>query len=289
MVLKPVKIQGKRAERREKQRQENPARALKMREARKANLLMVSPLFKEEECVACHIGCSGWYYRDWKNIFYPDTIATSEWFSHYANTFDTVELNAPFYSWPTIATVKSWLRQAQGRPFIYTVKVSELITHTKQFTGTKELIRDFGYIADMLGPQMGCFLYQLPPSFHYSPVRLKRIVSQLDTSRRNVVEFRHKSWWNETVYRAFQEKGIIFCSCSAPKLPQELIKTADDIYLRFHGTLRWYRHNYSNEEIALWAEHIRASEAKRIWVYFNNDYEGYAISNAKELIRQLNA
>jgi uncharacterized protein YecE (DUF72 family) len=39
----------------------------------------------------------------------------------------TVELNAPFYGWPTVATVKTWLRQAQ-EDFVYTIKVSELIT-----------------------------------------------------------------------------------------------------------------------------------------------------------------
>jgi uncharacterized protein YecE (DUF72 family) len=74
-----------------------------------------------------------------------------------------VELNAPFYSWPTVATVNFWLRQAGRRKFTYTVKVCELITHVKRFAGTKQLVLDFGLIADLLGPRMGCFLFQLPP------------------------------------------------------------------------------------------------------------------------------
>jgi uncharacterized protein YecE (DUF72 family) len=69
------------------------------------------------------------------------------------------------------------------------VKVCELITHVKRLAGTKQLVRDFGLIADLLGPRMGCFLFQLPPSFHYTPTRLKRILGQLDHRRRNVVEF----------------------------------------------------------------------------------------------------
>ncbi|CDM61713.1 hypothetical protein LPU83_pLPU83d_0342 (plasmid) [Rhizobium favelukesii] len=76
----------------------------------------------------------------------------------------TVELNAPFYSWPTVATVKIWLRQSRA-DFVYTVKVCELITHIRRFDGTATLIRDFGYIADLLGNQMGCFLFQLPRAF----------------------------------------------------------------------------------------------------------------------------
>jgi uncharacterized protein YecE (DUF72 family) len=227
-----------------------------------------------------HVGCSGWFYWHWKGLFYPESIPTNQWFHHYARKFKTVELNAPFYSWPTVGTVKTWLRQAGQRKFIYTVKVSELITHTKRFTGTKTLIRDFGLIADILGRRMGCFLFQLPPSFRYTPSALKRIVAQLDPTRKNVVEFRHRSWWNDVVFEAFREAGIIFCSCSGPRLPDELVQTSDDIYIRFHGTKNWYRHNYGDEELVVWAERVRASTAKRVWAYFNNDRDGFALNNA---------
>jgi uncharacterized protein YecE (DUF72 family) len=111
-------------------------------------------------------------------------------------------------------------------------------------------------------------------------------LSQLDPRHRNVVEFRHKSWWNDTVYNAFREAGVIFCSCSGPRLPNELIKTTDEVYLRMHGPERWYRHDYSRRELLIWAEKIKASGAKRVWVYFNNDNEAYAIGNAKTM-RQL--
>jgi uncharacterized protein YecE (DUF72 family) len=274
-----------RQERREKQRQENGGRAQKMHEARLADTgeLFHTTALKQRY----YIGCSGWYYWDWRGIFYPEHLSTSDWFRYYTDHFKTVELNAPFYSWPTIATVKAWIRQAKGAPIIYTIKVNERITHTKRFTHTKELIKDFCYIADLLGPHMGCFLFQLPPSFHYTPARLKNILSQLDPTRRNVVEFRHASWWNAQTYAAFRKTGTIFCSCSGPKLPDELIKTADEIYVRFHGTKRWYRHNYSDEELAIWAKRISDCDAKRVWAYFNNDYEGHAIRNAKTLTKML--
>jgi len=235
-----------------------------------------------------HVGCSGWYYWHWKGKFYPDEVPSSQWFSIYEQSFETVELNAPFYAWPTVATVKTWLRQATG-DFIYTIKVCELITHVKRFDGTEPLIRDFGYIADLLGEQMGCFLFQLPPSVHYDPIFLRTILQQLNPRHRNVVEFRHKSWWNEDVYAAFRAAGAIFCSCSGPRLPDELVKTADDIYVRFHGTKNWYRHDYSDDELLIWAERIRKCRAKNVWAYFNNDRDGHAIKNAKALIKLLNA
>jgi uncharacterized protein YecE (DUF72 family) len=236
---------------------------------------------------SAYIGCSGWFYWKWRGMFYPDELPTGEWFHHYANRFDTVEINASFYSWPTVANVKAWGRQPGKRSFVYTVKVCELITHIKRFRGTKSLIKDFGMIADILGDRMGCFLFQFPPSHRYTKPRLTAILGQLDPARRNVVEFRHASWWNETVYAAFRRTGTIFCSCSGPRLPDELVRTADDVYLRLHGPERWYRHNYSKDELLKWAARIKASGARRTWVYFNNDYQAYAPKNALTMRRLL--
>jgi uncharacterized protein YecE (DUF72 family) len=283
---------AKRQARREKQRAENVGRAAKMHTARMACEQAVKPRqskLREPSGLEIHVGCSGWFYWHWRGTFYPDTLPTNKWFQHYARAFQTVELNAPFYSWPTVGAVRGWVRQAGRRNFVYTVKASELITHIKRFSRTKTLVRDFGYIADLLGPRMGCFLFQLPPSFHYSRSRLEKIVSQLDPSRRNVVEFRHRSWWNEHVYAAFRSSGIIFCSCSGPRLPDELITTAEDVYIRFHGIKQWYRHDYTSAELAVWVERIRSSRAKRVWAYFNNDRNGFAIKNARALLRRLKA
>jgi uncharacterized protein YecE (DUF72 family) len=186
-----------------------------------------------------------------------------------------------------VANVQAWQRGLGKKRFVYTVKVCELITHVKKFKGTKTLIRDFGMIADVLRDRMGCFLFQLPPSYGYTKVRLNDIVSQLDPTRRNVVEFRHASWWNEEVYSAFRKAGIIFCSCSAPRLPDELIRTTDEVYVRLHGPKRWYRHDYSKEELETWAIRIRESGAKRAWVYFNNDIDANAPTNAVVFRRML--
>jgi uncharacterized protein YecE (DUF72 family) len=234
-----------------------------------------------------HVGCSGWFYWHWRGAFYPEDLPSSRWFEHYARHFKTVELNAPFYSWPTLATVARWNRQIGRRPFRYTVKVNELITHTKRFARTATLVNDFGLIADLLGPRFGCFLFQLPPSFEYSAKALTRILGQLDQRRRNVVEFRHRSWWNDKVFNAFEISKTVFCSTSGPRLPDELIKTADDVYVRFHGTEHWYRHDYTKEELAVWTARIGQSGANTVWAYFNNDRDGFAIKNARELRRQL--
>ena len=282
----------RREQRRAVQRAQNLVRAQQMRTARlcyegnaptaEGRLASGAP-----GTALAYVGCSGWYYRHWECGFYPAGLPGSKWFQHYADNFGTVELNAPFYSWPSLKTVQTWKRQVAGREFMYTIKVNELITHTKRFLRTDALVKDFSLIADLLGDCFGCFLFQLPPSFRYSPAALKRIVRQLDPRYRNVVEFRHRSWWNEKVFRAFSDNRIIFCSTSSPRLPDVLVKTGEDIYIRFHGTQQWYRHDYTEHELSMWTARILTSGATRLWAYFNNDREGYAVKNARELRRQL--
>ena len=285
---------AKRDAKRERQRAQNVLRAAKMHAARlnfeRSDRRDPGPRDCRDAPAGARVGCSGWFYWHWRDCFYPPGTPTNAWFEHYASQFRTVELNAPFYSWPTVGTVETWRRQPGRRRFTYTVKVCELITHEKRFTGTKTLVRDFYHIADLLGSRLDCFLFQLPPSFQFSAAALKRIVAQLDPRYRNVVEFRHRSWWTPRVYDAFRDAGLVFCSCSGPRLPDELVVTTpDDVYVRFHGKTKWYRHDYSSEELSLWVARLRDSGAKRIWAYFNNDRNGYAIKNARELVRRLKA
>jgi uncharacterized protein YecE (DUF72 family) len=113
---------------------------------------------------------------EWRDSFY-EGVPQNDWFAHYLKRFDTVEINASFNSWPTVAGVQAWRRQPGKKKFVYTVKVSEHITHIKKFKGTKTLVKDFGMIADILGDRMGCPapaklpLHQDPAQRHYQPAR----------------------------------------------------------------------------------------------------------------------
>jgi len=230
-----------------------------------------------------HVGCSGWFYWHWRGKFYPETIPTHRWFQHYVANFHSVELNAPFYSWPKVATVKGWARNAPP-DFRYSVKVNRLITHEKRLVRTRMLVEEFCKFSEILGPKLGCFLFQFPPSYRYTASRLKSITTQLDPIFRNAVEFRHSSWWRETVFDAFRRRGLIFCTVSAPRLPETLVRTNDVIYARLHGRSRWYRHNYTDSELEIWAHQIASSGAQEAWIYFDNDRDAFAIGNARTLI-----
>ena len=76
-----------------------------------------------------------------------------------------------------------------------------------------------------------------------------------------------------------------------PKLTTPLLSTTDFTYIRFHGREGLYSSRYTDEEMADWAKRIseHADEVESVYIYFNNDANGWAIKNAiklKEILRE---
>lgn len=101
---------------------------------------------------------------------------------------------------------------------------------------------------------------------------------------KNVIEFRHISWFTEEVYEILAENNVILCLISAPdNLPEVIEKTADTAYVRFHGKEEWYHYLYSKSELKDWSERLKSLKTRRIYAYFNNDWDANAVQNCKEL------
>src|SRR5438309_1499516 len=92
--------------------------------------------------VKWHIGCSGFHYKEWKEIFYPKGLAQAKWFPYYAQHFDTLEINNTFYRFPEIKLFQNWYDKSPGH-YNFSVKVPQIITHYKQFKETEKLLEDF--------------------------------------------------------------------------------------------------------------------------------------------------
>jgi uncharacterized protein YecE (DUF72 family) len=227
------------------------------------------------------IGCSGFHYKDWKGIFYPEKMPQRQWFEYYSSRFHTLELNVTFYRFPQLSFLENWYSKSPGH-FSFAVKAPRLITHYKQFRDSQSLLDDFyttvrNGIKDKLGP----VLFQLPPQYHFTEERLKHILEQMDTSFDNVIEFRHLSWWNDSVKAALAEKKVAFCGISHPRLPDEAVINTDLVYYRFHGVPDLYYSSYSDKELKRVADAIRKNEkARKAFIYFNNTATGAAIQNA---------
>ena len=223
------------------------------------------------------IGCSSFNNRFWKGIFYPENLAVSKWFEYYCQHFDTYEFNGSFYKFPTIKTFDNWYNKAPEK-FIFSVKAPKEITHIRKFEDCKNLIEDFYSISrNGLREKLGCILFQFPPGYHYSRERLNTIIVNLDPEFKNVIEFRHESWWNEDVWQAFLENNITFCSVSYPNLPLTIFTEFPLIYIRLHGNTELFYSGYSISELNQIKNKL---ESKDAFVYFNNTASQEGILNA---------
>ena len=226
-------------------------------------------------------GCSSFYNRKWVDIFYPKGMSSKDWFAYYCEHFDTYELNATFYKFPTSKSLHTWYEKSPDG-FIFSVKAPKLITHIKKFVSCELEVNDF-YAACRggLNDKLGCVLFQFPPSFHYSAVRLELIIGNVNPDFKNVIEFRNESWWVQEVFDAFIKNNLIFCSVNYPKLPTTIIETASTGYVRLHGNPELFYSEYSPEELRKICDEIReAKKLKEAFIYCNNTASTAGIFNA---------
>jgi len=230
------------------------------------------------------IGCSGFHYKEWKNIFYPPLLLQKHWFTYYAKHFNTLELNVTFYQFPRLASLQKWFTDSP-EDFTFSLKVPRLITHYKKFTGAEQLLEDFyGVAAEGLGKKLGAVLFQLPPQYQYSEHRLQQVINSVKKGFTNVIEFRHGSWWQQHVYDELAKNKISFCGSSHPSLPDDIVINTGIVYYRFHGVPNLFRSLYENVYIQEKADAIKA--AKKIttaYIYFNNTAGPAALENARWL------
>ena len=237
------------------------------------------------------VGCSGWNYKHWRNgVFYPPRLPASKWLQHYAERFDTVEVNATFYRLPRPSAVANWVALTPP-DFVFTIKMSRYVTHVKRLAGVQEsLERLYAMIAPLVGtPKFGPVLWQFPETFHRNDERLLGALEQLPDGR-HAFEFRHPSWFVPEVFAFLRARGAALVFGDHPDRPfQALELTADWTFLRFHHGKRGRGGNYSERELDEWAARIDGWRQRGIdiYAYFNNDWEGFAIENAQGLKRRL--
>lgn len=231
------------------------------------------------------IGCSGFYYKEWKEIFYPAGLPQKEWFKYYCEHYNTIEINSSFYRQPSLKSFKTW-HDSSPDDFLFSIKAPRTITHYNRFKNSADLISDFYNITgDGLKNKLGCILFQLPPGFVFSAEHLDLILSHLLPDFKNVIEPRHKSWWNNEVFNTFQANSITFSGISypSPDLPEDIIQNVDPVYYRFHGKPVLYKSLYPEEQIIQFAESIKQTN-DQIFVYFNNTWGNSALINSKQLM-----
>jgi len=236
--------------------------------------------------ISCFVGTSGWSYNHWKKLFYPDEWPKSRWFEYYCQKLTAVEINATFYGTFRDETYEKWYRNSPPE-FTYVLKAPKLITHRKYLTNVNDDIKKFDNSAAILKNKFGMILLQLPPAMPYEPERLKKALLAFADPRKVAVEFRHKKWLTNETKALLTETGSAFCIVDSPNITLSPWLTSKNAYIRCHGRSSMYAYDYTTRDLTEIAEltvQLKSNGADKVYIFFNNDYNGYAPKNALTLI-----
>ena len=243
-----------------------------------------------------YIGTSGWSYPHWENIFYPQGLSQAKRLAYFSRYFNTVEINYSFYHLPSEKAFLDWYNQTPSN-FVFALKLSRFITHIKRLKGIKASLNTFLERAVSLRKKLGPILVQFPPNFKWNETNQKRLVDLFNDvksfQKRNLphfqlklaLEFRDNSWFCPVVYKLLSRFNVALVFSDSSVFPKFNISTADFIYIRMHGPTSLFSSKYSYNSLRDLSHNIAKfiHQGLDVYCYFNNDFSGFAIENAKYL------
>jgi uncharacterized protein YecE (DUF72 family) len=263
------------------------------------------------------IGTCSWADEGLLKTWYPRGVSTAEKrLRYYAERFDTVEVDSPFYHLPDPATTAKWVERTPGG-FVFHVKASGEITGHRE-AELEPAVREFrASIEPMeLSGKIRGVLLQYHPRVKRSPEAMEELARMpaLLEPLVPLVEFRHRSWLEEEVraetLEFLESHGLSYVSVDAPRtrasnvLPPIAAATGPVAYVRFHGrnwktwnirgaSKSWERFDweYSPEELREWVSPLKrlTGEADEVYAMFNvnrDDQGPRAAAILRDLLEQ---
>ena len=266
------------------------------------------------------IGISGWTYKPWRGSFYPPGLPQRRELGFVAERMNSVEINGSFYSLQRRSSFETWAASVPA-DFIFAVKGGRFITHMKKLNDIATPLANFyasGVLA--LGPRLGPFLWQLPPTLGFDAARMTSFFDQLprtageaaavaaghddrvpedraltttthpDQPLRHTVEVRHETFRDPAFYALLRRHDVGLVLADNPgKWPILEELTTDFTYVRLHGHEELYASGYSDEALDAWAEKVRGwlAQGQDVYVYCDNDIKVRAPYDAMGLLTRV--
>ena len=224
-------------------------------------------------------GASGYSFKEWKGVFYPDDIKAEDMLTFYSARLPTVEINNTFYRMPKTSVIENWAA-ATPEDFRFSIKASQRITHMSRLRA-ETAAEPVGYLYKNLAAlraKRGPVLFQLPPNMKKDLARLTGFLSLLPADHNATFEFRNDTWFDDEVYATLKNAGAALClSEREDSAPPPLVETAPWGYVRLR------LETYTDADLKEWARTLRASSWREIYVYFMHEATapGYALKLMK--------
>ena len=229
-------------------------------------------------------GTSGWAYPSWKPDFYPAKLAQAKFLGYYATQLNTVEVNFTFRQLVKEATVQKWI---EGTPpgFRFGIKAHQVITHIKRLKMTDEFLPRFLATVEPLAREgkMGPVLFQLPPNMKVDLGVLEAFLATLPRGVAAAFEFRHESWFNDSVFEMLKKHNRALCVAETEE------RTTPDVVTGEFGYYRFRKPEYSAEERASMVKRMREllAEGRDVYAYFKHEETPQGAAYAVELLKEI--
>jgi uncharacterized protein YecE (DUF72 family) len=232
------------------------------------------------------IGISGWKYKGWRGVFYPEKLAQRKELSFAAAGFPTIEINGSFYSLQRPSHYERWADETPD-DFIFAVKGSRYITHMRKLRDIRTALANFFASGILrLESKLGPFLWQFPPQFRFNselldafftllprdtqaaadlacehdPWMKGRVCLETSAHRplRHAIEIRNLSFVCPEFIRLLRRQTIALVCADAVEWPRLMDVTADFLYVRLHGSEVLYASGYDDANLDIWAKRVAA-------------------------------
>lgn len=254
-----------------------------------------------------YIGTCGFSYPEWIEAgIYPQATKSAQMLELYRHLFPVVELN---YTWYQMVRAEAMQRMlAASDPLLFCAKLTRTMTH--------DISEDWRHQAALycqgIAPlqesgRLVSVLVQLPPTFHRTPDNRSYLAHLFDALHPLplAVEFRHRSWAQESVFNGLEQRRITLVSVDGPPLAElfpalAVVTNTDLFYLRLHGrnAQGWrsgskqqqFDYDYTEQELGQWSREripqMRVACRSGV-ILFNNHVAGQAVRNAQTMARLL--
>jgi uncharacterized protein YecE (DUF72 family) len=231
-----------------------------------------------------HIGISGWRYKGWRGVFYPDKLPQRRELEFASRQFDTIELNGSFYSLQRPESFSQWHSETPPG-FTFAIKGSRYITHMLRLRNVEGPLANF-FAQGLLrfGSKLGPILWQFPPNFQFDAERLESFFAllprtrkqaaelarkhddrmidrswflvQRDAALRHAIEIRHESFVNQNFTRLLRRYGVGLVVADTVEWPLLMDLTSSFVYCRLHGSQELYASGYDADALDIWARRV---------------------------------
>ena len=256
-------------------------------------LLHQLPLSKQVPQI--YIGCSVWTDRSFLGKIYPQGTSAKHFLSVYCQQFNTVELNATFYSIPSVAQVKKW-KAATTPGFQFCPKIPQSISHRNHVGEQRQRLDRFIDAILHFEETLGMTFWQLPPYFQPSslPV-LQHLLTHIPQGFPLAIELRHPAWFSDVVaqqemWAYLHERGMaaVITDVAGRRDVLHQTLTTDCAFIRFTGN---NLHPTDYTRMSAWVDRLQqwlVQGLKKVYFLLHEPEKACCADLAVYLIQQLN-